>query len=511
MTQPTPEPTPEPVPQQTPSSWEQEVAYPDTGAYAYRPGVILIPDATDNGRLAPPMAEMLRAILRDLLGLPEDDDHEIDFDRVVEDVVAGYAVVRIDRATNRPSDLPSTALPDPLPLVEELQARGVDAQLDHLLFADQTGRGLFADALGGDPLSGNPLSGNPLSGNPLSGNPYVQALLFGDLFDRLVALGYPLPTPALAGPRGRAYARTGRGRNIARPAPSPWGHHIALTSTELAQVTILDVPLPSGRLPSVLSKCQPPTGTYGLPDGDGDDFLDRVAGHGLLVAGVVAQTYPQCPMQVVPVMDNLGYVSETKVAEVLGRLAGQTDIVNMSFSGYALRHMGCLARAVRRFQLTPGPASAGRPRSRLDGGVVVSSAGNDGSWQAPYPAALPGVVSVAALGPYGPAPFTNRGSWVRASAAGLDVLTTFFTPESWGTAVGGQSNQGKEPPGPDGDPDFFDGAAIVSGTSFAAPLVAGRLGQLVKGREMLPKEAVRHLLDAPGLAALPWLGTIVTA
>jgi hypothetical protein len=493
----------EPLPAQTtPPSWEGEVAFPTTGAYAYRPGHLLVLDAvTPEGRLVERIEDILTGSLF----------HD---DAAVVDDVLGYSLIRV----SEDADIPL--------MVEELRGDGFDAQPVHILFADQDGAGLYAEAfegnplsgnplsgnpLSGNPLSGNPLSGNPLSGNPLSGNPYLEGLLYGNLFERLLALGYPLPTPTLAGPRGRAYARTGRGRNTARPTPSPWPGKDPLTSTEAAQVTILDVPLPTGPLPSVLSKCQPPKGFFGLPDGDDDGFLDRVAGHGLLVAGIVAQAYPDCPMEVVPLMDNLGYVDETAVAKALDQLAGTTDIVNMSFSGYALRHMGCLARAVRRFQLTPGPASHGETASRRHGGVVVCSAGNDAAWQAPYPAALPGVVSVAALGPYGPAPFTNRGRWVRACAAGVDVVTTFFTPESWGADPTGKYKEGKEPPGPEGDPDLFTGAAIVSGTSFAAPVVAGRLGQLVRYRKMLPKEAVRHLLDAPGLATLPWLGTIVTA
>jgi subtilase family serine protease len=60
------------------------------------------------------------------------------------------------------------------------------------------------------------------------------------------------------------------------------------------------------------------------------------------------------------------------------------------------------------------------------------------------------------------------------------------------------------------DPDRFRGAASWSGTSFAAPLVAGKIARLVREQQLLPKQAVRRLLDGPDLARLPYLGTIVT-
>jgi subtilisin family serine protease len=281
-------------------------------------------------------------------------------------------------------------------------------------------------------------------------------------------------------------------------------------------VTVLDVGLPAGNLPSVLSHCLAPAGAaaYAGPDEDGDGFLDRVAGHGMFVAGVVAQVDPQTVIEVVPAMDNLGSAEESVVARILDGLVGKTSIVNMSFSGYAMHRMGCLARAVRRFQFLPlGYPNPKRPASRRDGGVVVASAGNDGTWWAPYPAILPGVVGVAALGPDGPAPFTNAGPWVRACAAGVDVRSSFFLPESWTVTENGVAvrKEGKELPTPEGDPDLFEGAALWSGTSFAAPLVAGRLARLVREGPMMPKDAVGQLIEAPGLAGLPWLGTIVTA
>ena len=456
------------------ASWEARVAYPDAGAFAYVPGRVLV--RVEPG---PDLDRAVAVITAVTAGTPDPQAGD----------VAGYVLIFVGDDVQIPH------------LVEELRAEGFDAQPDHVLFADPGQRReeeLSANPFSGNPFSGNPFSGNPFSGNPFSGNP---------------GLGYPYPKPPFAGPRGRAYARTGRGRNTARPASSPWQVVNAAAGAAPAAVTLLDVALPSRRLPSVLANCVPPAVTAG-PDEDRDGFLDRVAGHGMFGAGIVAQADPYSVIDVVPVLTNLGDAEESDVARIVAGLAGRTSILNMSFSGYAMHRMGCLARAVRRFQFLPlGYPNPPRPASGRDGGVVVASAGNDGTWWAPYPAVLPGVIGVGALGPDGPAPFTNWGSWVRACAAGVDVRSAYFLPESWTVIENGVAvpKWGQEPPGPEGDPDLFEGAASWDGTSFSAPLVAGRLARLVREEGILPKEAVRRLIDAPDLARLPWLGTIVTA
>ena len=40
--------------------------------------------------------------------------------------------------------------------------------------------------------------------------------------------------------------------------------------------------------------------------------------------------------------------------------------------------------------------------------------------------ALPEVVGVGALGPTGPAPWSNYGPWLDASAPGTDLVSSFF-------------------------------------------------------------------------------------
>jgi subtilisin family serine protease len=128
--------------------------------------------------------------------------------------------------------------------------------------------------------------------------------------------------------------------------------------------------------------------------------------------------------------------------------------------------------------------------------VVVASAGNDGTCRPTYPAALDGVVSVGAVGPGGPAPFTNYGPWVRACAPGVDLLSAFFRDVS---------NTGSS----DVEPGRFDGWAFWSGTSFAAPMVVGALAAAMRAAGCSAEEAVNRVIDAPALMRIPYLGTVV--
>ena len=132
------------------------------------------------------------------------------------------------------------------------------------------------------------------------------------------------------------------------------------------------------------------------------------------------------------------------------------------------------------------------------GVAIVASAGNDGTCTPMYPAVFPEVVGVGALdGNGGAAPFTNYGPWVRACAAGVDVISIFF-----------EGFNGAEPPVGNLDPDDFAGWARWSGTSFAAPRVVAALVQLV-AQGVSPHDAVAQLVDDASLPRRPMLGTVV--
>jgi subtilisin family serine protease len=123
------------------------------------------------------------------------------------------------------------------------------------------------------------------------------------------------------------------------------------------------------------------------------------------------------------------------------------DIVVMAFGAYAAGQ--------------DPPAMARALRALLPHVLIVAAAGNDATSRPTYPAALPGVVAVGALDAGGRAAFSNFGSWVDACAPAVDVISTFFTsfdddcPDCGGLA------------------QRYRGWARWSGTSFAAPKVAG--------------------------------------
>ena len=129
----------------------------------------------------------------------------------------------------------------------------------------------------------------------------------------------------------------------------------------------------------------------------------------------------------------------------------------------------------------------------------MASAGNDATCRPTYPAALRGVVGVGAIGPYGPAPFTNYGPWVRACAPGVDIVSWFFTEyDGSETAPAGLP-----------DPDRFRSWARWSGTSFAAPMVVAALAREMATYDVSAADAVARVIDGPGLLKLPDLGTVV--
>jgi type VII secretion-associated serine protease mycosin len=96
------------------------------------------------------------------------------------------------------------------------------------------------------------------------------------------------------------------------------------------------------------------------------------------------------------------------------------------------------------------------------GCLVVAAMGNDASSEPAYPAASPGVLAVGATNQQDErASFSNSGSWMSVSAPGVGIFSTLPT---YATKI-----PHKKPYGP------------LSGTSMAAPLVAG-LASLVWSR-----------------------------
>ncbi|MCD0451872.1 S8 family serine peptidase [Actinocorallia sp. API 0066] len=206
-----------------------------------------------------------------------------------------------------------------------------------------------------------------------------------------------------------------------------------------------------------------------VPDADLDYELDAQAGHGTFVAGVVLQRAPTARIVARRVIGGDGVGDELQVINALHGL--KADVVNLS--------LGC-----HTFDDRPSPllqqaiAALGRAT------VVVACAGNTACDRPFWPAALKQVVAVAALDGADRAWFSNHGWWVDAAAQGTAVRSSFVR---FGE---------------------FAGYATWSGTSFAAPVVAGMVAARV-AEGLAPAEAADAVLASGPVR--PGLGTLVEA
>jgi subtilisin family serine protease len=219
-----------------------------------------------------------------------------------------------------------------------------------------------------------------------------------------------------------------------------------------------------------------------------DRLLDFCSGHGTFVAGVVHRFSPHSLVHLNQVLDTSGAGDDAVIADALDALTGcftPWTVVNLSLGAPTEddRPPLALSTAVRKAQ--------------HHGAVVVASAGNDTSCRVRFPAGISEVVSVGAVGPGGPAWFTNYGTWVRACAPGVDVESSFLVARQGGPPIVE-------------DEEKLRGFASWSGTSFAAPVVSAAISRTARQLGVTAAEAVRRVVDDPTLYRLPLLGALVS-
>lgn len=230
------------------------------------------------------------------------------------------------------------------------------------------------------------------------------------------------------------------------------------------------------------------------PDLNADTYLDLAAGHMTFIRTIVQRSSPTVEIMCEGVIHNDGDGDEADIAAALQRVFDSMKdktrlIVNLSFSGY---YDGDVEPPMIAYWIRALIA---------EGAVVVAAAGNDGACRKKFPAAMPEVLSVAALGRCAPAPFSNHGPWVDVCAPGEDLVSEFFDHFDGGyEAVIADSVP---------DIDHFAGWAMWSGTSFATPAVVGALAEIVETHDCTAKDAVDMLIHRPGLFRLPDFGIVV--
>jgi thermitase len=223
--------------------------------------------------------------------------------------------------------------------------------------------------------------------------------------------------------------------------------------------------------------------------------LDWGGGHGTFTAGIVRRVAPRCEIVAYRFTGGDGLGTDQDVADLLllaarqGHEAGVPTIINASLGTPAVAGVPPLA-----MRHAVGVIAATYPDV-----LIVASAGNLGTAEPMYPAAFDGVVAVGALTHDGrPAPFSSHGPWVRCSAIGVGVVSTFVP--------------GVAPPEPDPrHPDQTFGAdawALWSGTSFTAPQISGAVARLCGDDPALtPRAALERLLA--GRSQLSGYGSVL--
>lgn len=463
-------------------SWRGRVRFDAGGGFAYRPGELLVRRE---------VVESAERTLRERFTREEDGGQ---LARDEEPVGDSFVLL--------------TGVPEQRKALDALHRVGILAQPNHVLFATcccpPHPASPQAEAFYASPYYANMMKANPYHANPYHANPYhANAGLGGCCCAGCGGGAGPGANPYHANPyhanadpspyvAGWIQA-TGRRPSSARPTTRP----DAMPSQppddrRQVRIAILDTGWamshpPTEMVPDVDTTSDLHGGDH--PDEVGDGFLDPAAGHGTFIAGVIERIAPGCTLELIRTLSTYGDGDEAEIVKVISELASRTDgtrpdFVNLSFGGYAPLGMTALTDAIAKLQDAET--------------IVVASAGNDATCRPMYPGALADVISVAALDDDGdPALFTNYGPWVTACAPGVDVVSIFY-----------DGFDGAEPAVDGVDEDKFDGWAVWSGTSFAAPRVVAELAKLVQAGAS-PQDAVEQLVTGPGLTRRPMLGTVV--
>ena len=232
-----------------------------------------------------------------------------------------------------------------------------------------------------------------------------------------------------------------------------------------------------------------------------DGGIDPLAGHGTFIAGLIHQACPDADIISWRIVGADGPVVESDLVTALDNIA---ELARRHRDGEENGYpIDVLSISLGYYHETPedllfDPTLYEILRDLGECGVsVVCSAGNDATARPMFPAAFTSwldgggkpceksvvpVVSVGALNPNGTdALFSNAGPWVRAWDPGAAVLSTVPPTFQGGLEPAARTEaytRRRESIDPD---DFSSGFAVWSGTSFAAPLLAGRIAAALVG------------------------------
>jgi subtilisin family serine protease len=251
-----------------------------------------------------------------------------------------------------------------------------------------------------------------------------------------------------------------------------------------------------------------------------DGGIDEYSGHGTFICGIIHQACPDADILAWRVVGSDGPIVESDLVDALSDIA---ELVRRHRDGEpGGMAIDVLSLSMGYYHETPedelfDPTMLDILRLMGEcGTTVVCSAGNDATARPIFPAAfapwedgngpVPAdtgrapIVSVGALNPNGTeAMFSNTGPWVRAYESGAAVMSTLpHFQGGWEPMARTVAYQRvRETIDPD---DYAAGFALWSGTSFAAPLFAGRLA--AKIAPGLPSSEAAA--DPPAAIAAAW-------
>jgi hypothetical protein len=208
-------------------------------------------------------------------------------------------------------------------------------------------------------------------------------------------------------------------------------------------------------------------------------------GHGTFVAGVLRCCAPKATVRVEGFLVHAGAAFEFDVVtQLVEGLAIRPDIISLSAGTRTRLNLPLLTFDVFHDQYL----------SKLKDTVLVAAAGNDATDSEFWPAAFEWAVGVGAVDSTGlRAEFSNFGPWVDVYGLGVGLVNafargTFYT---------------KEPPLPLNQARHFEGLARWSGTSFATPLVSGKIAARMSATGQTARQAADDLLATAAGLTIP--------
>ncbi len=294
----------------------------------------------------------------------------------------------------------------------------------------------------------------------------------------------PLPAPSQAPP-----PPPGPAPQPAADQPQPESLRAQVRPAKVARVAIIDTGIANqavdradGLLDGVPRTPDNTDPLTSFPIGGPHQFLDFDAGHGTFVTGIVNQVDPYATLSMYRAIDSDGIGSEVDVAcAMIEAVRAGNQIINLS--------LGCRTQddfppiALEAALAVIAELDAGKPDDEKT--IIVAAAGNCGDTRPFWPAAFPGVVSVAGLNPnMTPSLWSSRGFWVTCSTVGQGLRSTYV--------------YGKESPLIDpAETEFLppDPFAVWSGTSFAAPQITAAIARLYQAPGVTLRGALDELLQ----------------